>query len=491
MKLFSIFFLLACSVAPVHAKVVAGSYDMAQVRDPSTLEARVIEDWHPWGKNTGIKQKFIEITVCEWWPGQKVRLPVTLLTPEKGGPVHNIVIDNAGLGPKAASPTGAKLRLLQGGGVGVALIGMTTIDAMEPVGKLDVGMKEHFLKSKDARYTPAWIWGMSDMRALTAALAEKDVFQLGKVIATGGSKRGVATAAAGIADDRFTGILPIVAPVVDPPGGPYVEGMRPAAITKANEKFLGDLRAGKIASAPVTAFDPLVFREKVRAAERITVKEAQDAGWTEDEMREACTLAWEVCRTTNYLPALKKRGLEIFYNEGSNDQVSPGLLELCKHYPTLPVYVVPGGQHGGAKETGFMKQVGGLPDVDENIFAFAQHHFFGARPMVATPQVKQHWDAASHRLQVTATFPDKAEPQKNDLWWSVNRHPDYTFAMEYDAWESTPMKQTGPATYSAEVTLPEKPETIDFVTVHAHRANGSTLTLSSPLLRVKTGETVP
>src|SRR5271156_2642632 len=76
--------LLVCSVTPMRAEIVAGRYDMASVRDPATLETRVIEDWHPWGKDTGIRQKFIEITVCEWWPGQKVRLPVTLLAPDKG-----------------------------------------------------------------------------------------------------------------------------------------------------------------------------------------------------------------------------------------------------------------------------------------------------------------------------------------------------------------------------------------------------------------------
>ncbi len=408
MKFFTVLCLsLACSGVALHAKVVAGHYDMDQVRDTSTLEPRVIEDWHPWGKDTGIRQKCVEITVCEWWPGQKVRLPVTLLAPEKGGPVHNIVVGNAGLTLKGASPAGAMLRLLKAGGVGVALIGMNTIDSMEPVGKLDVGMKEHFLKTKDARYTPAWIWGISDMRALTAALAEKEVFQPGKALATGGSKRGVATAAAGIADDRFTAILPVVAPIIDPPGGPYVEGMRPAAITQANEQYLGELRAGKNPAITAAGVDALVNREHVRAAERITTQEARDAGWTDEEMKDASTLAWEVCRTTNYLPALQKRGVEIFYNEGSNDQVSPGLLELCKRFPEFPLYVVPGGQHGGAKEAAFLKQVGGLPEVDENLYAFAQHHFFNARPMIAPPHLEQHWDAATHHLQVTVTFPDK------------------------------------------------------------------------------------
>jgi hypothetical protein len=468
--------------AAAHAEVVAGRYDMTAVRDASTLETRVVEDWHPWAKDAGVRQKLIEITVCEWWPGQKVRLPVTLLAPAAGAPCRHVIVGNAGAELKAASPAGAMLRLLKENGVGLALIGMTTIDAMEPVGKLDVGMKEHFLKSKDARFTPAWIWGLSDMRALTAAMAEKEVFQPVKVIATGGSKRGVATAAAGIADDRFTGIMPVVAPIIDPPGGPYVEGLGSAEIARANAQFLADLAAGRIANAPATAVDPLVSREKIRAAERITVEEARGAGWSEEEMKAASTLAWEVCRTTSYLPALQKRGLEIFYNEGSNDNVGPGLRELGRRFADLPIYVVPGGQHGGAKTAGFLKQVGSLPEVDENLFAFAQHHFFNARPLVATPRVTQHWDSGAHRLQITVTFPDRAEPQKNDLWWSVNRHPDYSFAMEYDGWESAPLKQTGPATFAGEVILPAKPETLDFVTVHQHTAHGSTLTLSSPLL---------
>ncbi|HSI12597.1 MAG TPA: PhoPQ-activated protein PqaA family protein [Chthoniobacter sp.] len=484
MKLLPILSLsLFFASATLRAGVIAGHYDMAAVRDTSTLEIRVIEDWHPWAKDASIRQKLVEITVCEWWPGQKVRLPVTLIAPASGGPVKNLIVGNAGLDLKAASPAGAMLRLVKENGVGLALIGMNTIDAMEPVGKLDVGMKEHFLKTKDASFTPAWIWGLSDMRALTAAIAEKDVFQPVKVLATGGSKRGVATAAAGIADDRFTAILPVVAPIIDPPGGPYVEGTRPTEIAKENEQFLLDVTAGKIPGAPNTAAEPLIARDKIRAFERITLEEARGAGWSDEDIKAASTLAWEVCRTTNYLPALQARGVEIFYNEGSNDNVGPGLRELGQRFPQLPIYVVPGGQHGGAKTAGFLKQVGGLPEVDENLYAFAQHHFSHTRPMVAPPQVAQHWDEVRHRLQVTVTFADKAEPQKNDLWWSVNRHADYTHAMEYDAWESVPMHPVGPASFAVEIMLPTKPATLDFITVHQHTASGSTLTFSSPEIR--------
>lgn len=486
MKLLSaLFCLLVFPVGGLQAEILAGRYDMASVRDPATLETQVIEDWHTSAKEPGIRQKLVEITVCEWWPGQKVRLPVTFSAPVAGGPCKQVIIGNQGLVKKAALPTGSMLRLLKEHGVGIVLIGMVPIDNMEPVGRLDVGMKEHLLKTKDMRFAPAWIWGLSDMRALTAALVEKEAFQPLKVIATGGSKRGVGAAAAGIADDRFTGIMPVVAPIIDSPGGPYVEGMMPQELVQMDKDFIDALPSGKYPNTPSAAGPALVYRQKLRSDERITFKQAYEAGWSAEEIKQACTAAWEVCRLTNYLPALKKRGLEIFYNEGSNDNVSPGLLELGERFPAFPIYVIPGGQHGGAKEAGFLKQVGGLPDVEENLHAFALHHFFGSRPLVETPQVSADWDKAAGRLRVSVHFPDQTEPGQNDLWYSVDRHPDYTLQMEYDAWQSVPLTKTGSGDYTGEVTLPGEVAAVDFVTVHAHAAAGSTLTLSSPLKRVK------
>ncbi|HYF35984.1 MAG TPA: PhoPQ-activated protein PqaA family protein [Prosthecobacter sp.] len=476
-------FLLTAGAS--EAEILTQKYDLAQFRDATTLETKVIEDWQPAARDPAVKQKLVEITVCEWWPGQKVRLPVAMSAPVDGGPCENIIIGNIALAAKAPLPAGAMLRLLKQHRVGVVLIGMTTIDAMPPVDQLDDAMKAHLLKTKDMRYTPAWIWGISDMRALTAAIAEKEVFQPKKVLATGGSKRGVATAAAGIADDRFTAILPVVAPIIDSPGGPYVEGLMPPEITRMNEAFLANVKASKYPAVPAAAFEALTFRQNVRAAERITVAEARAAGWTDAEMQAASTAAWEVCRTTNYLPALQSRSVEIFYNQGTNDNVSPGLLELGRKFPALPVYIVPGGQHGGSKESGLTKQVGNLPEVEENLFAFAQHHFFNSRPMAAPPKITRQWDEAARALRIQVTFPDKSEPQKNGLWWSIDRHPDYSLQMEYDSWQSAPLRQTGPATYAGEISPPPGFTSLQFVTVHANTTDGSTLTFSSPLLEFK------
>lgn len=457
------------------ADITIGRFDLASIRDTSTLETRVVEDWHPMAKEPGVRHKLVEITVVEWWPGQKVRLPVTFIAPASGV-CTNVLIENTGLALKSATTTGAKLRLVKEHGVGLALIGMVPITDMEPVGQLHKLMEDHFLKTKDTRYTPAWIWGISDMRALTAATAEKDVFQPKKVLATGGSKRGVATATAGIWDDRFTAIMPVVAPVIESPGGPYVEGTLSPEITKMNEALLNTMpEAGRAA---------MLVRQKARSDERVTLEETKANGWNDEEIKTACKAAWEVCRTTNYLDALARRGVEVFYNQGSNDNVSPGIVALGERFPQLPAYIMPGGQHGGAREAGFNKPVASQPDVDANLYAFAMHHFFGKRRFVAPPHLEATWDKATHQLKVNVTFPDNTEPQTNTVWWSINRHPDYSFAMEFDHWESAPLKHEGKA-YTAEVNVAGDASTVDVITVHAHEENGSTLTISSPERRLR------
>jgi len=62
------------------------------------------------------------------------------------------------------------------------------------------------------------------MRGLTTAMAESDYFRPEKVLATGGSKRGIGSAIAGIHDDRFTAFLPVVAPPFGNPGDVFIQG---------------------------------------------------------------------------------------------------------------------------------------------------------------------------------------------------------------------------------------------------------------------------
>ena len=56
--------------------------------------------------------------------------------------------------------------------------------------------------------------------------------------------------------------------------------------------------------------------------------------------------------------------------------------------------------------------------------------------------------------------------------------------MEYDVWTAAPMDAKKPSSFDAEISVSQGTRTLDLVTVHAHTENGSTLTLSSPAIRL-------
>ncbi len=379
MKLHFACFALVSSVT--FADITPATFDLAAIRDTNTLETKVIQDWQPVAKVKGVRHKLIETTVCEWWPGQKVRLPVTLCVPDADKSCTNVIVGNMGLALKAALPSGAMLKLLTEHGVGIVLVGMSTIDAMEPKGTLHLGMKAQLLKTKDARFTPAWIWGMSDMRALTAAMAETTAFKPKKALATGGSERGVGAAICGIHDSRFTAILPVVAPMLGNPGGAYVRGSALMEEAAMNAAFLDHLPK----ELPATARKALDER---RGDQAITQEDASAAGWSEAEILQMNDAACNMCLIAKHLDAVRQRGLEFFYHVGTNDSVCPVLRQLGEKHPDFPLYILPGGQHGGPKSSGFTLQTPTQPEVDENLLALARHHFFSARSLPTTPKIE-------------------------------------------------------------------------------------------------------
>jgi len=461
----------------VFADITPAAFDHTAIRDAATLETKIIQDWQPAAKVKGVKQKLVEITVCEWWPGQKVRLPVTFCAPDDGKPCENVIVGNMGLALKPALPSGAMLKLLSEHGVGIVLVGMGTIDAMEPKGMLHLGMKEQLLKTKDARFTPAWIWGMSDMRALTAAVAESAVFGPKKVLATGGSKRGVGAAICGIHDDRFTAILPVVAPMLGNPGGAYVRGSALKEEDAMNAAFLDHLPP----ELPDTARQALEERNQRRGDQAITIQEASAAGWSEAEMLQMNDEAWNACLIAKHLDAVRRRGLAFFYHVGTNDNVCPALRQLGEKQPDFPIYILPGGQHGGPKTSGFTLQTPSQPEADENLFAFARHHFFDARSLPTPPKLEVV--ALGNRLRVTVQIVAGTVPQRNALSWCVNRHPPYTLATEYDHWEAVPLTLNADGLGSAEIEIPANAKTIDFVSTHTHEEGGLPMHFSSAYRR--------
>jgi hypothetical protein len=103
--------------------------------------------------------------------------------------------------------------------------------------------------------------------------------------------------------------------------------------------------------------------------------------------------------------------------------------------------------------------------------------------MIAAPKIGSQWDAAQLKLTVSVTFPDKTQPQKNELWWNIDRSEPYTLPFDYDQWMAVPMTQNEAGIYRAELSFSKSPSRIDFISLHTHTENGLPLTVSSPYQR--------
>ncbi|MEM0968395.1 MAG: hypothetical protein AAGJ31_03510 [Verrucomicrobiota bacterium] len=59
-------------------------FEMEAIRDPSTLDVEVLQDWHVVQGRVPSRQKLVTIWVGEIWPGQDYRMPVRLVVPAEG-----------------------------------------------------------------------------------------------------------------------------------------------------------------------------------------------------------------------------------------------------------------------------------------------------------------------------------------------------------------------------------------------------------------------
>ena len=56
-------------------------FDMEEIRNPSTLEIKVLQDWHKVKGLIETRQKLVTINVGDLWSGQEYRVPVRMVAP--------------------------------------------------------------------------------------------------------------------------------------------------------------------------------------------------------------------------------------------------------------------------------------------------------------------------------------------------------------------------------------------------------------------------
>jgi hypothetical protein len=167
-------------------------FNIEEILDESTLEIKTLQDWHVDEVTGTTRQKLIEINVAEWWPGQDFRIPVRMIVPLEGKAKGFHI---TGANPyetlmKDAKPSDFDAKLLANG-VGIVKTHVKRVAKIPGKQGLLQKMEKLNKEERNPRYSQVWIWSMTLMRAATAAYAETDHFEKGKVAGAGSSKNGI------------------------------------------------------------------------------------------------------------------------------------------------------------------------------------------------------------------------------------------------------------------------------------------------------------
>ena len=452
-------------------------FNTEEIRDESTLDIKVLQDWHVDQVTGTTRQKLIEINVAEWWPGQDYRIPVRMIVPLKskakgfrilGGNAHKFLM-------KDAKPSEFNAKLLANG-VGIAKTVVKVLKEIPGKENLEQEMRPLLLKEFSPRYTTVWIWPMTLMRAATAAYADTDHFEKGKLAGSGGSKNGISPAAALINDERFTATCSGVAFAYYSPTR-RADREEMDKVKAANKAFFEAVKAGDVALNKQRA---KWYQAHMVGSNRSMDKIALKAGRSMDEIRLFADCLWSsLCVTENW-DRLMERGVDVLFQPGTHDYVAYDVLWGAQNHPQLPVYYKPNGGHTQTPHVAAAKD-------EQNKDAFLWHHFFGGDPLLKPPTSSHKVD--KDKLRVSVRFNEGTQPISGRIWWIYDRAPagsapflhvqipeDQWMDMECDA-------KTG--AWTAAIPLKDGFSRIDFFSNHGLEVNGYKQYLSSPYTRVE------
>ncbi len=452
-------------------------FNTAEILDESTLDIKILKDWHVDKLTPSTRQKLVEINVGEWAPGEDYRIPVRLIVPLKGkAKGFHITGGNPYEGLMKGSRLSAFHEKLLASGVGIV---KTHVKAPREIpGKkgLQARMERLFQEDLNPRYTTVWIWSMTLMRAATVAYAETGHFEKGKVAGAGNSKNGMSPAAALINDERFTATHSGHAPAYYSPTR-RADREEMDKVEAANNEFFKAVKAGDIELQKQRAkFYQGVMVGGKRSMDKIALK----AGNSMDELHNVMDCLVPKISVTKNWDRLMKRGVDMFFQPGTHDYVAYDILWGAQNHAQLPVYYEPNGGHDQTPHVATAKD-------EQNREAFLWNHFFGGEPLLKPPTSSHKVN--QNKLNVSVRFDEGPQPISGRIWWIYDRAPagsapflhvqipeDQWMDMEYDA-------KTG--AWTAIILLKNDFSQIDFFSSHGLEVNGYKQYLSSPYTRVE------
>ena len=481
-RLALLFFLLPSGSIDAQQRDSIPLFDMQAMQDARTLATEVLQNWHAVGGDLPTRQKLITIRVGELVPGREYRVPVRMIVPASGKArgFHLTGGHNATMISNDYRPLGVDRELLRRG-VGVVF---TIVQELQSSGQGDLGeaAERRFLQTLDPHSSiQYWGWPATLMRAVTAAYAEKQHFETGKVALSGGSKNGASPSAAIIHDKRMTAVHASVSPIWDSPLR-LCDRAAWDRLRAENQRFVAVLRQRNPRVNPQRllnhgflggTFGP-VYNSRALAAGR---------RW-QDLEQLAARMVDNVFISRN-LGALKARDVDLYFHPGTHDYVAFDIAWGGEYHPTIPIYLGVNSGHGQRSEHP------GRETGQQNKAAFLLEHFFEeVEPLLEAPSVK--YVVNGRQLSVTVTFKPGARAESGRIWWIYDRGSDGSAAYITELFPQDQWKEmTGDAgsnSWTATIPLADNVSRVDFFSNHRktieYRSRKYPSYLSSPYTRV-------
>jgi len=445
-------------------------FNMQELLDAGTLDVEVLQGWHVVKGAVPTRQKLITIRVGELWPGQDYRIPVRMIVPaeRKAKGFHLTGGHQLKQLQQDARLKGVENDLINGG------VGLVQTIVQEPrlFGKAELSkaMRDRFIETLNPHYSiQYWAWPATLMRATTAAYAEKDHFEKGKVAMSGGSKNGASPSIALIVDKRMTAQHATVSPIWESP------------LRLCDRKAWDDLNAFNKRHAQNSKHTFLggTFGPIYNAY-------ALDAGHSWEDIRHlALRLADSIFISRN-LEALKARNVDLYFHPGTHDFVAFDIAWGGQHYPQIPVYLKANTGHGKKKAHPASEK------NEQNKAAFLLQHFFqGLEPMLESPSVD--YKVKGKKLLVAVKFKPGSKAESGRIWWMYDRGPDGSAAYIRELFPDDQFKQmkyhAQKNIWTVEIDLKANASHIDFFSNHRktiqYKSKDYPTYISSPYTRVR------
>ena len=453
-------------------------FDMDEIRDASTLAVEVIKDWHVVEGNPSTRQKCVTIRVGDAWEGQEYRVPLRMIVPadRKAKGFHQTTDYEQPEELKNDAPIRGLDADLIAGGVGLV---QTTIGA-EPR-DFSEGLSRRFIETLNPHYAVQyWAWPATIMRAVTAAYAEKDHFEKGKVATSGGSKHGSSPTVSLISDERITALFSEVGTISDSPIR-LCDRKAWDALEADNKHFFEKVEKGEIRLERerefYTGFIGGTFGPNYNY-------EALEAGHSWDDIRKLALEMADYIFVTRNMDQLKERGVEMLFQPTTHDFNSYSILLAAQNFPKIPTYYDPNGGHG--------QELHHAAQENDILPAFILGHFFDDMEPALEPPSISH-EISGNKLLVTVRFEEGPQAESGRIWWMYDRGPEASAAFLWqrigkDDWSDMKFDEEKKV-WTAEIRLDKNAKShIDFFSNHGrivkNKSRSFRTYISSPYTRL-------